>query len=167
MILNGFFVRGAISVGEAYIDEIAVFGEALIDAYVGESKVARDPRIVLTDKAVSLVKEHLSYYGDPPHHAPQVRDVLQDSDGQWFLNYLECVLLAESEQGPFYEEFNKHKAVVEQRLNEFKAEPYLWSKYAWVAHYHNYFCDLHPQHFTDEHRIDVGLIQAKPKRIVE
>ena len=29
MVLSGFFVRGAITVGDAYVDDIAVFGNAL------------------------------------------------------------------------------------------------------------------------------------------
>src|SRR6266566_3595479 len=94
MAIRGYFVRGAISVAPAYIDEIAVFGDALTEAYTGESKLARDPRIILTNSAVRAAKQHLTYY-HPPAHAPHVREILKDSDGQWFLNYLDSVLIAE------------------------------------------------------------------------
>lgn len=61
MAIKGFFVRGAISVGDAYVDDIAVFGGALIEAYEGESMLARDPRIILTSTAVETVKHHLDF----------------------------------------------------------------------------------------------------------
>ncbi|MGE0114516.1 MAG: hypothetical protein AB7T07_06495 [Steroidobacteraceae bacterium] len=166
MVLNGFFIRGSISVDNAYVDEIAVFGSALLEAHHGESALARDPRIILTPSAVAATKQHLMYYSNP-RSAPHVRDVLRDSDGQWFLNYLECVLWAENEQGPFYEEFLRHKAAVETKLAEFKGKPSVWSKYAWVARYHNYFCDLHSHHFGGEHRIDVNLFTKTPSLIVD
>lgn len=165
MAIRGYFVRGAISVAPAYVDEIAVFGDALGEAYVGESKLARDPRIILTASAVATAKGHLDYY-HPPSRAPHVRDILKDADGQWFINYLESVLIAEDEHGPFYTEFLQHKSAVEDKLAMHKNNPPVWAKYAWIAGYHNYFCDLHPTHFGSEHRIDVELFKATPSLIV-
>ena len=166
MVLEGLFVRGALSVDEAYVDEIVVFGQALAEAYAGESTLARDPRIILTKSAVQSIRTHLKYYSNPLD-APQVRHVLRDSDGQWFLNYLECILWAEHEQGPFYNEFLRHKEVVESKLSQYKSIPAIWAKYAWVAGYHNYFCDLHSHHFREEHRINVELYRATPSLILD
>jgi hypothetical protein len=166
MSLEGFFVRGGISVGMAYVDDIAVFGDALTQSYEAESHLARDPRIVLAPSAVVAVKKHLKYY-HKPEHAPQTRELLCDSDGQWFLNYLDCVLYAEDEAGPFYEEFLRHKAAVEMKLNQHKSSPAIFSKYAWVASYHNFFCDLHNRHFSERHKIETDKFRATPKRIVE
>ena len=42
MALEGFFIRGAISIGEAYVDDIVVFGDALTQAHTGEYRLARD-----------------------------------------------------------------------------------------------------------------------------
>lgn len=165
MVTSGFFIRGAISVGTAYIDEIAVFGKALTEAHKGESSLARDPRIILTTSAVNAAREHLKYYAEP-RHAPHTRDILQDSDGQWFLNYLDCILIAEKDQGPFFDEFLKHKTIVEQMLQEHRGNPSIWSKYAWVAGYHNYFSDLHSKYFNDNHKINVELFRASPTLIV-
>jgi hypothetical protein len=150
-------------VGKAYIDEIAVFGDALIEAYKGESELARDPRIILTSSAVEAVKRHLSESNINPYYLPYVKNLLCDSDGQWFINYLDCLLIAENECGPLYEELLKHKLSVEKKLDEYKGKPKLWSKYAWVAGYHNYFCDAHSQHFNAEHKIDIELFRASPK----
>jgi hypothetical protein len=167
MTMRGYFVRGAISIGEIYVDDLTVYGDALIDAYEGENKLARDPRIILTDTAKNLAKKHLLKYS-PQDYAPHVRDVLCDADGQWFLNYLDSILIAEYEHGPFFDAFNCHKLEVEKKLEKYVSKPAIWSKYAWVAGYHNYFCDLHPEYFTDdEYRINVNLFKSVPSLIIE
>jgi hypothetical protein len=164
MTLEGFFVRGALSVGDAYVDEIAVFGNALIETYEGEKTLARDPRIILTSSAVQTVQAHLTYYAEPTA-APQVRDVLQDADGQWFINYLDCLLLAVDEVGPCTSDLLRHKAAVEEKLVSSRDTPAVWSKYAWVAGYHNFFCDLHSEHYSDEYKIDIEMFRASPALI--
>jgi hypothetical protein len=166
MSLEGFFVRGGISIGQACVDGVVVFGDALTQAYMAESKLARDPRVVLTESAVRAVERHLNYYSSPKY-APQSSDLLCDSDGQWFVNYLNCVLYAEDEHGPFYDEFLKHKAAVEAKLFQYKRNPPIFSKYAWVAGNHKFFCDLHHRHFSKEHRIEADLFRATPRLIVE
>ncbi|HEV2161101.1 MAG TPA: hypothetical protein VGR52_02535 [Stellaceae bacterium] len=165
MVRRGFFVRGALSIGLAFIDDIAVFGDALTQAYKGETELARDPRIILTESAVNAVKHHLRYYGNGLH-APQVRDLLRDADGQWFLNYLDCVLIAEEEHGPLYAELMEHKETIEKKLAEHKNRPPIFSKYVWAANYHNSFCDLHSRHFSREHKINQKLFNAPPSLIL-
>src|SRR5665213_149009 len=160
MSLKGFFVRGAIAIGNAYVDDIAVFGDALNDAYLGESKFARDPRIILTESSAAATKRHLDYYAKA-RHSPQARYLLQDSDGKWFLNYLEAVMIAVNEAGPFYAEFMQHKSAVEVKLQRYANDPVIFAKYAWIANYHNFYCDLHGHFFSEEHRIDTNLFTPK------
>lgn len=164
MANDGFFVRGAISIGDAYIDDIVVSGNALIEAHEGESLFARDPRIILTESAKARVQSHLRYY-TPRKDAPQRRDLLIDSDGRWFLNYLNAILALEYASGPFFEELTRHKQAVETQLTKYNGDPAIFAKYAWVAGYHNFFCDLHCRHFSDEYKIDTDLFRAAPKLI--
>ena len=133
---KGFFMRGAISFGDLFIDDITVFGDGLVDAFEGESKCARDPRIILTESAQQLVKDHLKYYADPKD-SPQAAEVYKDADGRYFLNYLEF-----TGDGEHYDEpaILGHKSAVVAKLQEFRNRPDVWAKYAWVAGYHNYFC---------------------------
>ena len=154
MVNEGFFVRGAVSVGRVYVDDIAVFGEALVEAYRGESELARNPRIVLTESARRHVRAHLGYYGDR-HEAPQNRDLIRDTDGQWFLNYLDAILIPGVD--PLFHELERHKASVQSRLEEYRRKPAIFSKYAWTADYHNYFCDLHG---FRGYRIDIDVFTA-------
>ena len=141
MVNAGFFVRGAVSVGSAYVDEIAVFGDALLEAYEGESSLARDPRIVLTESSREYVKKHLEYYVDQ-QEAPQNRDVMREVDGQWFVNYVDAIRIADDGQ-PAFEALARHKECVESKLADYRKRPPVFAKYAWTADYHNHFCDLH------------------------
>ena len=163
MVNAGFFVRGAISVGNAYVDDIAVFGEALLDAYAGESSLARDPRIVLTNSARQYVVRHLGYYGNTPS-APQNRELKRDIDGQWFLNYLDVILSAEDHVGPFFGELEKHRDVVQSRLTQYRSRPTVYAKYAWTAGYHNWFCNLHD---FDDYKIHVDAFSGSRGFIVD
>lgn len=166
MSLEGFFIRGGIALGMACVDDVVAFGDALTQAYLAETQLARDPRIVLAESAANAVKRHLNYY-HLADHAPQTRELLCDSDGQWFLNYLDCVLYAEHESGPFYEELLKHRAVVEARLAQYRSRPLVFSKYAWVANYHNFFCNLNRKYFNRHHQIEAYKFNAVPRRIIQ
>lgn len=163
MVNQGFFLRGAISIDNLYIDEHIVYGKGLIDSYLGESQKARDPRIILTETASLAVKQHIEYYAQPSF-APQTRDIFLDSDGQYFLNYLDSILVAVPEREPYLEEIQKHKQVIEQKLQEYRNQPLLWSKYAWTANYHNFFCDQH-DYFIEEHKVDLSKYQMQPRLI--
>jgi hypothetical protein len=167
LIREGFFIRGAVSVGDAYVDEIAVFGSALTDAHHGESFLARDPRIILTESAVEAVERYLDY-GHPRSSAVKT-DVLKDSDGQYFLNYLYYVFFV-GDKGN-YKDLFLHKTRIEEKLKEHEKNPSVWSKYAWAAGYHNFFCDLHSSHSSNdikisaENKIEVELFRATPELI--
>jgi hypothetical protein len=165
MVNAGFFVRGAVSVADAFVDEVAVFGNALNEAYTAESQFARDPRIVLTRSAVDTVKKHLHYYGTRDD-CPYTRELLRDCDGQWYLNYLHCVLTPTDDGGdPCYATLLGHKQIVEEQLNQFRDQPSIWSKYMWVARYHDYFCEQYSKYFPRKYRINQDLLRLYPSLI--
>lgn len=74
----GWLLRGGMTIGPAYMDEVMVWGEALVEAHHLEDRLAVFPRIVLAENtACSLLKdEELSAF------------VNQDFDGLYYLNYL-------------------------------------------------------------------------------
>jgi hypothetical protein len=163
MVLNGFFIRGALSVNDAYIDEIAVFGTALIEAHEGESNLAHFPRIILMPSAVNTTKMHMEYHGGPKF--AKIQEVLRDSDGQWFINYLGC-LVSEDFEGEIFHLIMDHKKMVGSKLSEFRNQPAIWPKYVWVARYHNYFCELHKDVCDSNCKIDDKLYAQNPSLIV-
>lgn len=164
MIIQGFFIRGGLAIGDLYMDDQIVFGEGLIEAFEAEQNLARDPRIVLTESAVEFVNHHLTYYGRA-ESAPQYRDLLKDPDGQYFINYLQVIIELEANNNVFFDELKKHKKVVESRLKKYVSQPTIWSKYLWVANYHNWFCKQ-SSHFDKSYEIDLSTIPIEPSRIV-
>lgn len=143
--LEGLFVRGGISVGDFYINEDIVFGPALLDAHNTESNLACYPRIVLDDKTVNKLQKYIKYY----ECDPQRNKILIDSDGQWFLNYLNTIFKYYTECTNEYEFekvqiglLHRHKIKIEEMLSKYEKNIRVWNKFVWTANYHNYFCDL-------------------------
>jgi hypothetical protein len=163
MIINGFFVRGGIGIGNLYMDDTVVYGQGLIDAYNAEQSLARDPRIVLNKSAKDAVEKHLEYYGRTKS-APQVSYFYKDSDGQFFLNYLDTII---PESGNVYKkELETHKNIIEKKLIEYENNPVLWSKYLWVANYHNFYCSQQNE-INDTFMIDLDRFKLSPALIVD
>lgn len=140
MALNGFFIRGGLAVDQLFMDENSVYGMALLTAHDLESKVAVNPIVVLCDNTMKLVDKHIGYYSG--EGAPQVRDVLKGPDGRYFLNYLvECIIEGDERECLDAKSLHRHKKQVESALKTYASLPAVFSKFAWLAAYHNYFCD--------------------------
>lgn len=146
LALEGLFVRGGISVGDFYINEDIVFGPALLDAHHTESELACYPRIILDDRTVERLQSYINYYDT----MPQQNKILIDTDGRWFLNYLNTIFRYYKECNNEYE-FERikhelllcHKEKLEEMLLIHKENIRVWDKYVWTANYHNFFCDLY------------------------
>ena len=156
---HGFFARGGVAIGEATIDEDIVFGPGLVKAYELESTKARDPRIVLSLEAEEAVKTHLEYYADQTD-APQTSEFLVDADGQLFINYLHAALLDDE---PRVDIIQSHKQQVESQLSAMLNQPEIWSKYAWVASYHNFFCVQNQDQIPSNLKIDMTQFTLRPR----
>ena len=137
MVLADFFIRGAWSVGQFYMDNLIVYGYPLIEAYRLESQKAINPRIIFSEDMKSTIKRYLSYYAKG-FSAPLRAHLLKDIDGELFVNYLFAIY--RDNENPDYSALLKHKNVIEARLNKHKANPKVFPKYVWSAEYHNFFC---------------------------
>lgn len=142
MVLKEYFVRGGISNDFYYGDSDFAYGPALIEAYSLESNIAIYPRIILSEAMVDLIAKQLNYYAEDIF-APQYHHVMKDEDNKCFLNYLVLLheIYEEDEDCQSYiQKIHEHKQIVESKLCMFKGESKLYSKYEWVAQYHNYYC---------------------------
>lgn len=74
----GWLLRGGITIGYAYIDEVMVWGEALVEAYNLENHLAVFPRVAFDETTARYLmkRKELSPF------------VSQDFDGVFYLNYL-------------------------------------------------------------------------------
>ncbi len=151
--LKGFFVRGGWAVGNLFMNRNTVFGAALLDAYDIESKVAKFPRIVLSEKMKDLVFKHMARYSDSP---PQCFHLLVDEKGILFTNYLSEAIVDGEVQ---WHELRRHAHLIAERLAKFVGNEAVYAKYLWLAGYHNFFCGLvsKDKGYSDDLRIFVEV----------
>lgn len=168
MAIKGYFIRGGLSIGQLFVDDDNVYGEALIDAYHLESKVAINPMVVLCDKTMKLVEHHLSYYDE--EWAPQLNDLLVNNDGRYFINYLsECVNDTGSGYELDFESLKAHRDRINEALGEYSNKPTVFSKFKWLSDYHNYFCDSVSNfpNYSDELKVSENSSRTEFKRLNE
>ena len=113
MALENFFIRGAITVGDLFLDENTVFGQTLLEAYELESRSMLAIRELFSQEdVVKYLRRHIGFYGNP-RHAPQTREVLLDADGEIFVHYL-YLLIDQASYNPYLnaEDLANHKEIV-------------------------------------------------------
>lgn len=181
---QGFFLRGGIARGLHYMDDDIVFGDAFLEA-VSLDKGGGPPRLTFTSSVIQTVQKQLSFYGGA-EYAPQYKDILEDSDGEFYLDYLGEAFCAYPDMGIFFDLIDEHKQSIINGLIKYMAVPDVRAKYEWAARYHNFVCrefaELNPISIdpdADEytasasveaqkllnHLIDVESLAAGPKRI--
>lgn len=143
---HDFFVRGGLTCGPLFMGDDFVFGRGLIEAHDIERKVAVQPRIVLSERALRLAWEHTRYYSGGVSESPQNAMLLFSGETEAFLNYLEVLNEPDTDM---YEELVRHKAAVERALAKWSTTPRVGDKYRWLAAYHNYFCERSYPNITD------------------
>lgn len=156
LINKGYFIRGAITVDEFYMDEVVTYGNGLIEAYNAELKLAKFPRIILTKSAESLLININEMLISQDGHSSMRQDLRRDSDGQLFLNYLESIKIGDDD---FVENLEDHKLEIEKNIKRYIDEPNILEKYVWSANYHNYFCNQPPYYY--EYTIDLTNFQIR------
>ncbi len=74
----GWLLRGGITIGDLFIDDVMVWGNALLRAYELEDKIAIYPRVIIDDKVIEYISQEDRTYDF----------IRYDNDGFAFLNYL-------------------------------------------------------------------------------
>lgn len=128
----GFFVRGALTLGDAHLEGRLLYGPALVDAYDLERKVAVNPRIVLSPEAAAEIAGSMSENGQAEGGYLRV-----EQDGSVFIDYLDILLDDPENPIPFLE---AHRDMVRTKLSETRGDSRKWDKYRWVGDYHNAYC---------------------------
>ncbi|MBF0549085.1 MAG: hypothetical protein HQK60_00990 [Deltaproteobacteria bacterium] len=169
MALEGFFIRGGLSIGPLFMDENCVYGPALLSAYELESKHAVHPIVVLSNDVKDLVLSHVNYYAIKKE-APQNRDAWVNSDGRFFLNYLsECIIDSGDDEFVDWDSLSMHARNIEKCLKQHYGNSTVFSKYAWLANYHNQFCETVSDFdgFTSSVEISAQEYSIKLRKISE
>jgi len=139
LVMEGFLVRGGIAFGGHYMNDDIVFGDALLDA-VKQDKTGGVPSISLASSVVDRLQRSGESYNDLSMYSP-FHDLLEDSDGSIYLNYLNQAFIGYPEGGIFFDVIENHKKTIETGLSEHSTTPSILSKYEWAAVYHNFVCE--------------------------
>lgn len=86
---NEILCRGGIAIGELYHDDTTVFGPALVDAYMLESKIANYPRVIVGPDIIKIAKTYKGNQNSEKHIEEYFSKILGfDSDGFYYIEYL-------------------------------------------------------------------------------
>lgn len=146
-MLTGNLMRGAISTGLLYIDDTLVYGEALLNAYDGESKIANYPRIVI-DKSI-FVKAKMDDMWKTFNPPDKENMILRDMDGELYLNPFWGIPKVSEHNRKREEQFLAHvaKTIIKEYKELFhKSKKSVFPKYHWLANQFNEYCiaNKHP-----------------------
>lgn len=152
LALEGIFVRGGISRGLNYMEDNIIFGESIIKSHDLESKEAIYPRIILDNSLNNILQKFAEKTTNDNEFWKQ--SLLKDYDGYYFINYLNELLdldkfcnspeiKKELSKDPVIENLKIHKLHIEKNLNKYNLDNKIYSKFIWVAQYHNWFCNKH------------------------
>lgn len=151
MAEQGYFVRGAITLGDLHISENTVFGPALNKAVDLEKSLSVFPRIILDESITKAIKANLEIGNIYDWYI----NLLKDHDSQIFVNYLNSCPIAFS-YCFMSDIINSHKTYIEKYMDEYKKDTSINRKYIWCANYHNFFCEERMDSLEQEtYKIDV------------
>ncbi|TXR53969.1 hypothetical protein [Reinekea thalattae] len=134
LLCSGILCRGGISYGKHFSTEDFLFSHGLIDAYNIESKLALNPRVVISKALIELV------FGSTGNVNSEL--ILEENDGLFFLGYLN----GESAAG--------NLVVLENVLPEKLSEhPSIRAKQIWLI---DYFNNKYPENkIRESHRFSL------------
>jgi hypothetical protein len=143
LIVDGYFMRGGVTIGQISFDDQMVFGPAMVRAYTLEQDFAVYPRIVI-DPYVFEVFESDPLMINDIHDVQAEKEYLRqlirrDSDGIYFVDYLRGMMAEFDEPGMEFDFLRLHKDLIVKNASKDKTLDRVSAKYLWVATYHNDF----------------------------
>ena len=148
---EGYLVRGGISYGDAYLDDMSFFGPAVEEAFILESKKAVTPRILLSDSLGTRAKlfadkAHLECYSEPNpmfNILPKrsfIPELIQKQNNAYLLNpfyilEMECSMQMGSHEFTHDELKSSVASAIEAQLNKYPWENPVRSKLEWMREY--------------------------------
>lgn len=137
----GVFIRGGITIGMAYHDEVNAFGPAMVEAYDLESNSAVYPRVILTEQTLSagiaVSREHRN-----PADVELLKSLLaQDQDGFYYVDYLRQYRELDYPEYDYYRWMTRIRECLIFNLNLYHSNTRVFPKYQWMRSYWNNVLD--------------------------
>jgi len=147
LLVEGYFIRGAVVRASLYHDDRMVFGKALVQAYHFESEVVRYPRIMVARKVRDDIVR-FSANSKTRDLFPNAKCLKQSSDGPMYLDILQPVVsLLRKDDHPYetlsvdekarYRQYLSIRDRIQQRYEESMDTPRHFEKVRWFAQYWN------------------------------
>ncbi len=141
LLMDGYSLRGGMTVGDICFEEGMVFGPALAKAYALESEFANYPRIVIDPKVFTTMEVN-PLLRNAIHDAQTEKEYIgrlvhRDSDGLYFLDYLRGMNGEFDEPDDWLDFLAFHKKWILQQARGLGEVHKIAAKYLWVATYHN------------------------------
>ena len=133
----GWMLRGGITMGQLFIDDVMVWGNALVKAYYLEDKIANYPRIVIDEEVIMECEGQA-----------QLQDYFKiDFDGIYFLNYLQdCHFCGQM----LMNGFEIMKDEIKLKMNEKMKQ-----KFSWHMNYVNSELDRKNEEIDKKYRLQM------------
>jgi hypothetical protein len=135
--LGRVVTRGYVSNGDHYYTDEIWISPTFVEAYLGEAKKSIHPRVIIGDSAKKQIDKIYPKFIDSGFFK-------RDTDGYYFINYLQCIsnayrpngigIIADMGSKNLEASLQSHKDTVLNGLNNEKEHS---NKYIWLANYHN------------------------------
>lgn len=137
-------LRGYLAKGPVLHRPGILLGGGYLDAYDGESK-GGPPRIALSEKLAQYCADAVANVPEPSKYTSAFDYLRQDTDGAYFVDYLRPLAVA-ANQAPEESVADRARvrALITQRLVDFKDDPSIRSKYEWLDDYYEQTKPLWP-----------------------
>ena len=135
IVANGFLARGAITVGQLYHNNKVIFGPAMNDVYLLESKCAIYPRIIIQKNIFEnmILKDSLNGIGEDRKLYESL--VQEDSDGLLFIDFLSKY--HQMDDDAYLWILGKTKELIINGIKENQGNESVLQKYEWLKNYFN------------------------------
>ncbi|MEY8575265.1 hypothetical protein AALD01_12890 [Oscillospiraceae bacterium 21-37] len=131
---RGLLIRGGITIGNMYFDDVFIYGEALVRAYDLENHKARFPRIIVDNCVNRFIKNNKSYFDMFPK---ELFCISADEDTECFVDYLSVAGMDAYDRA---EIIKSGREIVKrtERLPEYTGDIRLQEKMNWQTRYFSY-----------------------------
>lgn len=146
LIYKGILCRGAITFGKLIHNDRFLFGPALVEAYILESKAANYPRVILDRNIIDLAGRTQKRGHSPDQEMEYVESLLEkDLDGMYYIDYF--AKAQEELDDPDYDfpiYIQKLGDKIRQGMNSSKHpnNADIRVKYTWMKEKYNWMVDM-------------------------
>lgn len=89
LVMHGFLCRGGIVRGKLIHTDKYLFGPAMVNAYILESKAALYPRVILDDSIIETGSNAHGRHHHAQHEKESIMSLLKrDTDGMYYIDYI-------------------------------------------------------------------------------